>query len=158
MAEDLLSIFPTWKDHLAIAADAGAHCFKIQVLAPAASQGGPLEIASFNQDVTVFYATTHRHFFTVLGNADEAGGAIEFIRKIFDEQLVVVSYLCTGDSIIRDGVFASVTVPADRIPRANHEYYYASSMRVRSWKGTFDTDFAAPYARDKPATDNARRA
>ncbi|RQQ33572.1 hypothetical protein DF111_14565 [Burkholderia stagnalis] len=152
MAGDLLSVFPNWRSHFYIVASAGENFFNVQVPALAASKGGPLEVSSlYNGEVTVFYATTHRHFFSVLGNADEAGGAVDFIRKILDEQLAVVSYICTGDSTIRDGVFSSSAVPVDKIPRANYEYYYTTSMRVRSWKGTYDVDFAAPYVRDKPA-------
>ncbi|MBR8332109.1 hypothetical protein KDW69_10670 [Burkholderia ambifaria] len=157
MAEDLLSVFPDWRSHLSIVANAGENYFNVRVPALAASKGGPLEVSSlYNGEVTVFYATTHRHFFSVLGNADEAAGAVEFIRKILDEQLAVVSYICTGDQTIRDGFFSSVAVPADKIPRANYEYYYTTSMRVRSWRGTFDADFAAPYVRDKPSGNDER--
>jgi hypothetical protein len=157
MAEDLLSVFPSWTSHLHIVASAGENYFNIRVPSLAAAKGGVLEVSSlYNDEVTVFYATTHRHFFTVLGNASEAGGAIEFLRKILDEQLAVVSYICTGDSTIRDGVFSSVAVPVDKIPRENYEYYYATSMRVRSWKGTYDADFSAPYVRDKPTGNDGR--
>ena len=110
----------------------------------------------YNQEVTVFYAMTHQHFFSVLGNADEADGAIDLIRKILDEQLAVVSYICIGDSTIRDGVFTSVAVPVSKIPRANYEYYYATSMRVRSWKGTYDADFAAPYVKEGPTGEDGQ--
>ncbi|MBY4871090.1 MULTISPECIES: hypothetical protein [Burkholderia] len=158
MAKDLLSVFPHWSSHISIVADAGKNYFNVRVPPLAASKGGPLEVSSlYNDEVTVFYATTHRHFFSARGNGVEPGGAIEFIQKILDERLVVVSYICTGDSIIRDGVFSSAVVPADAIPRANYEYYYATSMRVRSWRGTFDTEFAAPYLKDKPPADNARK-
>ncbi|MBN3781110.1 hypothetical protein G3O06_26725 [Burkholderia sp. Ac-20345] len=157
MAEDLLSVFPNWGSHLSIVANAGENYFNVRVPSLAASKGGVLEVSSlYNDEVTVFYATTHRHFFSVLGNTDEAGGASEFIRKILDEQLAVVSYICAGDSTIRDGVFSSVAVPADKIPRANYEYYYTTSMRVRSWRGTFDADFAAPYVKDKPTGNDGR--
>ncbi|WP_261526565.1 hypothetical protein [Burkholderia multivorans] len=157
MAGDLLSAFPSWRSYFSIVADAGENYFNVRVPSLAGSKGGPLEVSSlYNDEVTVFYAATHRHFFSVLGNAEEAGGAVEFIRKILDEQLAVVSYICTGDSTIRDGVFSSVAVRADKIPRANYEYYYTTSMRVRSWKGTFDADFAAPYVRDKPMGNDER--
>lgn len=157
MAGDLLSAFPSWRSHFSIVADAGENYFNVRVPSLAGSAGGPLEVSSlYNDEVTVFCAATHRHFFSVLGNAEEAGGAVEFIRKILDEQLAVVSYICTGDSTIRDGIFSSVAVPADKIPRANYEYYYTTSMRVRSWKGTFDADFAAPYVRDKPTGNDER--
>ncbi|WP_174918556.1 hypothetical protein [Burkholderia lata] len=150
MAGDLLSVFPSWRSHLSIVANAGENYFNVRVPALAASKGGPLEVSSlYNDEVTVFYATTHRHFFSMLGNADEAAGAVEFIRRILDEQLAVVSYICTGDATIRDGVFSSVAVPADEIPRANYEYFYTTSMSVRSWRGTFDADFVAPYVRDR---------
>lgn len=157
MAEDILSVFPNWISHFSISADAGENYFKIQVPSPAASKGGPLEVSTlYNDEVTVFYATTHRHFFSALGNADQAGGAIAFIQKILDEHLAVVAYICTGDSTIRDGVFSSDVVPADKIPRANYEYYYTTSMRVRSWKGTYDADFAAPYVKEKPTGKDGR--
>jgi len=157
MAGDLLSVFPNWRSHFSIVASAGENFFNVRVPSLAGSKGGPLEVSSlYNDEVTVFYATTHRHFFSVLGNADEAGGAVDFIRKILDEQVAVVSYICTGDSTIQDGVFSSVAVPADKIPRANYEYYYTRSMRVRSWRGTYDADFAAPYVRDKPTGKDGR--
>jgi len=157
MAGDLLSVFPSWRSHFSIIANAGENYFNVRLPSLAGSKGGPLEVSSlYNDEVTVFYASTHRHFFSVLGNAEEASGAVEFIRKILDEQLAVVSYICTGNSTIRDGFFSSVAVPADQIPRANYEYYYATSMRVRSWKGTFDVDFAAPYVRDKPTGSEGR--
>ncbi|HDR9056539.1 TPA: hypothetical protein QDB02_004309 [Burkholderia vietnamiensis] len=152
MAEDLLLVFPDWRSHFSIVASAGENFFKVLVPSLEGSDGGPLEVTSlYNEEVTVFYATTHRHFFSMLGNADEADGAVDFIRKILDEQLAVVSYICTGDSTIRDGVFSSSAVSVGKIPRANYEYYYTTSMRVRSWRGTYDADFAAPYVRDKPA-------
>ncbi|WP_175719510.1 hypothetical protein [Burkholderia anthina] len=158
MAEDLLSVFPDWRSHFSVVARAGENYFDVRVPPLATSQGGPLEVSSlYNDEVTVFYATTHRHFFSALGNAVEPGGAIEFIQKILDERLAVVSYICTGDAIIRDGVFSSGPVPADRIPSANYEYYYATSMRVRSWRGTFDAEFAAPYVKDKPPADSGRK-
>ncbi|WP_175687668.1 hypothetical protein [Burkholderia anthina] len=158
MAEDLLSVFPHWSRHLSVVADRGKNYFNVRVPSPEVSTFGFLEVTSlYNDEVTVYYATTHRHFFSVLGNAVEPGGAIEFIRKILDERLVVVSYICTGDSIIRDGVFSSDAVRVEEIPRANYEYYYATSMRVRSWRGTFDTEFAAPYVKDKPPSDSCRK-
>ncbi|WP_396333699.1 hypothetical protein [Burkholderia anthina] len=158
MAEDLLSVFPHWNSHFSVVPYAGKNYFNVRVPSLATSKGGPLEVSSlYNDEVTVYYATTHRHFFSVLGNAVEPGGAIEFIQNILDERLVMVSYICTGDSIIRDGVFSSTAVPADKIPRANYEYYYATSMRVCSWRGTFDAEFAAPYVKDKPQADNGRK-
>ncbi len=157
MAEDLLSVFPHWSSHLSVVAHAGKNYFNVRVPSPDASTFGFLEVTSlYNDEVTVYYATTHRHFFSVLGNAVEPGGAVEFIQQILDERLVVVSYICTGDSIIRDGVFSSDAVPAEKIPRANYEYYYATSMRVCSWRGTFDAEFAAPYVKDKSLNDNGR--
>ncbi|VVU48743.1 MULTISPECIES: hypothetical protein [Burkholderia] len=143
---------------ISVVARADQNYFNVRVPSLATSKGGPLEVSSlYNDEVTVFYATTHRHFFSALGNAVEPGGAIEFIQKILDERLAVVSSICTGDAIIRDGVFSSGAVPVDTIPSANYEYYYATSMRVRSWRGTFDTEFAAPYVKGKPPAGNGRK-
>ena len=100
--------------------------------------------------MTVCYAGTHGHFFSVLGDAEETEGAIGFIRKILDDHRVVVSYIWRGDTTIRGGFVSSGSVPVDKIPRANYEYYYTTLMRVRSWRGTYDADFAAPYIKDKP--------
>ncbi|MEK6423216.1 MAG: hypothetical protein V4801_26805 [Burkholderia gladioli] len=151
MAEDLFSAFPTWKDHLSIVTDEGDRHFSIHVPPPAASKNGPIEIySSANQEVTVCYAGTHAHFFSVLGNVQEARGAIEFLRDILDEQRVVVSYIWEGDATMPNGFVSTGSVPANKIPRANYEYFYTTSIRVRSWKGTYDADFAAPYIKDRP--------
>lgn len=151
MAGDLVTAFPNWRNHLSVVSNDGENYFKVQVPSPAGSKGGPLEVySSDDQEVTVCYAGTHRHFFSVLGDVKEAEGAIEFIRKILDEQRVVVSYIWHGDATLRDGFVSSGSVPVDQIPRANYEYYYTTWMRVRSWKGTYDADFAAPYIKDKP--------
>lgn len=151
MAEDLFSAFPDWERHLTIVADDGENFFNVQVPAPEGSKGGPLEVSSlYNQEMTVFYGSIHQHFCSVLGNADEPGGAIAVIKKLLNEQLVVVSYICTGDANIKDGVFSSNLVPPSEIPDANYEYYYTTTMRVRSWRGTFDADIAAPYVSSRP--------
>ncbi|WP_206125969.1 hypothetical protein [Burkholderia sp. Ac-20379] len=105
------------------------------------------------QDVMVCYASTHGHFSSVSGTADEPGGAIRFIREILDEQRALVSYIWLGDPAMPQGFVADRWYPADRIPAANHEYPYTTSMRVRSWKGTYDTTFDAPYIRDTPQRD-----
>jgi hypothetical protein len=151
MAEDLFSVFPSWTDHLSVISEAGENYLKVLVPAPAESKGGPLEVySSDDQEVTVCYAGTHGHFLSVLGDAQGTDGAIGFIRKIVDEQCVVVSYIWLGDATVQAGFISSGSVPADKIPRANYKYYYTTSMRVRSWRGNYDAEFAAPYIKNKP--------
>ncbi|WP_414440121.1 hypothetical protein [Burkholderia sp. 22PA0106] len=154
MAEDLLSVFPNWREHISFISESGENRLKIQVPPPVGSNGDSLEIYVLDdQDVMVCYASTHGHFFSVLGTEDDPHGAIEFIREILDERRAVVSYIWLGDAATPNGFVASGSVPVGRIPSANHEYYYTTLIRVRSWKGTYDAEFDAPYIKDKPQGD-----
>lgn len=151
MAKDLLSVFPDWGGYFSIVSNGGENFFSFKIPQPLGAKGGPLEVASLeDEDIIVCYSGSHWHRFSVLGVEHEPEGAAEFVKKIISEELVIVSYLCFGDSLIPDGVFANSLVPAGKIPRANYEYYYATQMSVRSWLGTYDSDFSAPYIASKP--------
>ncbi len=152
MAEDLLTHFPGWIAHLAIASEADGPDFLIRIPPPQASRGGALEIYCVEDDeeVTVCYAGTHGHYGSVLGTREDPVAALAPIRDILDERRAVVSYILPPNADMPHGFVASGPVAADRIPGANYEYYYTTSIRVRSWRGTHDAEFHAPYVKDRP--------
>ena len=151
MAEDLFSVFPDWKQFLSVVAEDGINFFRVEVPPLPGTKNGPLGVTSlYNEEITVYFDSCHRHYTSILPSTEEPSSAIDFIQQLLNEELVVVSYLCSGDNLIKDGVFTGAAVPAAEIPDANHEYYYANALRVRSWKGTYDNDFPAPYVSTKP--------
>jgi hypothetical protein len=151
MAEELLSVFPEWERFLTVVTEDGLNFLSVEVPPLSSAKNGPLGITSLhNEEITVYYDSCHRHYASILPSEEEPIGAVSFIQQLLDEELVVVSYLCSGDSLIKDGVFTGAAVPAAKIPTANYEYYYANALRVRSWKGTYDNDFPAPYV-SKPS-------
>ena len=151
MAADLLSVFPEWGRFLSVETEDGLNFFRIEVPPPPEAKAGPLGITSlYNEEITVYFDSCHHHYVSILPSAEEPKGAISFIQQLLSEEFVVVSYLCSGDSLIKDGVFSGSAVPVAEIPSANYEYYYANALRVRSWKGTYDSDFPAPYVSTKP--------
>ena len=152
MASDLFSVFPDWECFLSVVTEDGLNFFLIEVPAVPGAKNGPLGITSqYNDEITVYFDSCHRHYSTILPSATEPSGAISFIRQLLNEDLAVVSYLCSGDDLIEDGVFSGSDVPVNEIPTANYEYYYANAIRVRSWKGTYDREFYAPYVSTKPS-------
>ena len=151
MAADLLSEFPEWVSFLSVVTEDGLNFFRVEVPSLPGAKGGPLGITSlYNEEITVHFDSCHRHYASILPSAEEPTGAISFIQQLLSEELAVVSYLCSGDSLIKDGVFFGSAVPVAEIPNANYEYYYANALRVRSWRGTYDSDFPAPYVSSKP--------
>jgi len=152
MAEDLLSVFPDWDRLLSVVMEDGLNFFRIEVPPLPGAKIGPLSITSlYNEEITVYFDSYHRHYASILPSVDELVGAIPFIQQLLNEKLVVVSYLCSGDSLIKDGAFSGMVVPVAEIPNANYEYYFANALRVRSWKGTYDNEFPAPYVSSKPS-------
>ncbi len=152
MAEDLFSVFPEWERFLSVVTEDGRDFFRVEVPPSPGAKGGPLGITSlYNEEITVYFDSCHRHYTSILPSAEEPTGAVPFIRKLLNEELAVVSYLCSGDSLIKDGVFSGAAVAVAEIPNANYEYYYANALRVRSWKGTYDNDIPAPYVSSKPS-------
>lgn len=152
MAADLFSVFPDWKQFLSAVTEDGLKFFRIEVPPSPGAKNGPLGVTSlYNEEITVYFDSCHRHYASILPSAEEPSGAIAFIQQLLNEELVVVSYLCSGDNLIKDGVFAGAAVPVAEIPDGNYEYYYANALRVRSWKGTYDNDFSAPYVSRKPS-------
>ncbi|MBN8284998.1 hypothetical protein [Zoogloea sp.] len=151
MAEDLFSVFPDWEHFLTVVAEDGLNFFRVEVPPSPGGKNGPLGITSlYNEEITVYFGSCHRHYASILPSAEESAGAISFIQQLLSEERVVVSYLCSGDNVIKDGVFSGSAVLVSEIPDANYEYYYANALRVRSWKGTYDNDFPAPYVSSKP--------
>lgn len=151
MARELFSVFPDWARFLRVVTEDRLNFFCVEVPPLPAAKNGPLGITSqYNDEITVYFDSCHRHYATILPSPDEPVGAISFIQQLLNEELAVVSYLCSGDSLIKDGVFSGDAIPVAEIPNANYEYYYANAMRVRSWKGTYDREFTAPYVRNKP--------
>jgi hypothetical protein len=151
MAEDLFSVFPDWECFLSVVTEDGLNFFRVEVPPSPGAKNGPLGITSrYNEEITVYFGSCHRHYASILPSAEESAGAISFIQQLLNEELVVVSYLCSGDNLIEDGVLLGAAVPVAELPDANYEYYYANALRVRSWKGTYDNDFPAPYVSSKP--------
>jgi len=152
MAEDLLSVFPDWNRFLSVVSEDGLNFFRVEVPPLPGAKIGPLGITSlYNEEITVYFDSYHRHYASILPSVEEPVGAIPLIQQLLHEKLVVVSYLCSGDSLIKDGAFSGMVVPAAEIPNTNCEYYYANALRVRSWKGTYDKEFPAPYVSNKPS-------
>lgn len=151
MAEDLFSVFPDWERFLSVVTEDGLNFFRVEVPPLTGARHGPLGVTSlYNDEITVYFDSCHRHYASILPSADEPAGAISFIQQLLNEELAVVSYLCSGDNLIKDGVCFGSAVPVAEIPNANYEYYYANALRVRSWKGTYDSDFPAPYVSSEP--------
>jgi hypothetical protein len=151
MAEDLFSVFPDWERFLSFVTEDGLSFFRVEVPPSPGAKSGPLGITSqYNEEITVYFDSCHRHYASILPSAEEPAGAVSFIRQLLNEELAVVSYLCSGDSLIKNGVFSGSALPVAEIPNANYEYYYANALRVRSWKGSYDSDFPAPYVSSRP--------
>jgi len=151
MVEDLFSVFPDWERFLSVVTEDGLNFFRVEVPPSTGAKSGPLGITSlYNEEITVYFGSCHRHYASILPSAKEPTGAVSFIQQLLNEELAVVSYLCSGDSLIKDGVSFGSAVPVAEIPNANYEYYYANALRVRSWKGTYDSDLPAPYVSSKP--------
>ena len=151
MADELFSVFPEWRPLLSVISEDDLNFFCVEVPPLPGAKNGPLGITSqYNEELTVYFDSCHRHYATILPTAEEPTGAVSFIHQLLNEELAVVSYLCSGDSLIKDGVFSGGAVPVSEIPNANYEYYYATAIRVRSWKGTYDNDFPALYVSNKP--------
>lgn len=145
MSLALLKNFPEWANFLQILPSEEGFFFVINVDAPNKKNKLSLTITTeFNEELTVIFASHHWHFESV-ENKNVHDGIVHLIHQILNEKLVIVSYLCNNDEIIRDGIFASIAIPSDSLPKENREYFYASSMQIRSWVGTFDSDFLAPY-------------
>jgi hypothetical protein len=152
MAEELFSVFPDWERFLSVVTEDGLSFFRVEVPPSPEAKNGPLGVTSlYNEEITVYFDSCHHHYASILPSAEEPDGAIPFIRQLLNEELAVVSYLCSGDSLIKNGVFSGAAVPVAEIPNANYEYYYANALRVRSWKGTYDSDFPAPYVSSNPS-------
>lgn len=148
MATDLLTLFPAWQAHLHIVADAEDSGFTFDIPPPAGARGGSLQITSrVHDDITVIYADYHQHFDEVMDSGSGCTAALGFIQSLLTEKTAIVSWICQGDALIRDGVFASHCLPVAKLPQVNEEYPYASMLRIRSWAGAYDAEFAAPYVR-----------
>jgi hypothetical protein len=151
MARDLFSVFPDWERYLSLVAEDGLNFFKVEVPSPNGDTHPSLGVTSlYNDEITVYFDSCHYHYASILTSENEPQGAISFIRQLINEELVVLSYICVGDNLIKDGVCGGSPVPVGEVPTANYEYYYASTMRVRSWKGTYNKEFSAPYVKTKP--------
>lgn len=151
MLEDLFFVFPEWKSFLSVVTEDGLNFFLIEIPPFPGAKAGPLGITSLhNEEITVSFDSCHHHYASVLPSPQEPTGAVTFIQQLLNEELAIVSYLCSGDDLIKDGVFSGSAVPVAEIPNTNYEYYYANALRIRSWKGTYDNDFSAPYVSNKP--------
>lgn len=151
MAEDLLSAYPDWDHLLTVVTEDGFNFFRVEVPPLPGVKISPRGITSlYSEEITIYFDSYHCHYASILPSVDEPVGAIPLIQQLLNEELVVVSYLCSGDSLIKDGVFSGMLVPVAEIPSKNYEYYYANALRIRSWKGTYDNEFPAPYISSKP--------
>jgi len=89
----------------------------------------PLTVDTSGDEVTVSYAGYHRHHSAF--DDGTAHDALSFIRQLFDERVVVVTYWRN------DQWCGGYTVTPDRIPASNDDQPYANIVKVRSWAGTY---------------------
>jgi hypothetical protein len=152
---ELLTVFPTWRAYCSTFSENQRSYLKVEVPPPEGASAGPIEIfTSDDEDLRVHFGSSHWHFSSILDGDSKATGAVGRLREILDEEYVLVTYILPAGETLKDGFSASTFVRADWIPRANYEYFYTTLMRVRSWKGTYDADFPAPYVKDKPPINN----
>lgn len=150
MVEELFIEFPEWKPFLSVIPENGLNFFRIEVPSWPKTNNSPLGITSqYNGEITVYFDTCHHHYTAMQPSKADPTGALAFIRQILHEEVAVVSYIYIGVELIADGAHHGAFVPIDQIPTANHEYPYAIALRVRSWKGTYNNEFPAPYLSNK---------
>ena len=91
-----------------------------------------------NEEVTVGIDYYHSHFDSMVGDDDHFGtrAAVEFVRQIVSERIVVVSWW------LDDHWRGSSQIEAGAQPSAAFVKEY-NRIRVRSWNGTFNADVRA---------------
>jgi hypothetical protein len=138
--EALFAVFPDWRSFARTGiGDNGEPCVIVEVPAPSeANVEHGLFIERSTDEITVSFDCYHAHFEQWEGKDDltGAGGALDFIRKIVSERLVVLSWWdgerWCGSAQIEVG--APAEVPEWAIPGS------FDRVRVRSWGGALNAD------------------
>jgi len=139
-AEALFAVFPDWRSLARIGTgDNGERCVIVEVPPPSeANVEHGLIIEHSTGEITVGFDCYHAHFAHWEGEDDLSGaeGALDFIRKLVSERLVILSWW-DGDRWC-----GSAQLEADVPPEAP-EWAIPGSydrIRVRSWSGALNVD------------------
>jgi len=138
----LFEAFPHWRAHArSHAADDGSRFLVVTVPAPsAANVEHGLTIDTEAREITVGFDVYHAHFDAWSPDASESAtrSALEFVRGIVDETLSVASYWF--DAQWR----GSMPLPAGAEPLGGRWAgdRGVNRVRVRSWNGAFNAEFA----------------
>ena len=141
-ADVLFTAYPEWREFASVdtAEDVDEGTLVVQVSPPRPRDiQWPLHISTDGEEITVGFDSYHRHF-NRYGEDDEAEGyaeALAFIADLLAERVAVISWW-NGDEWRGSSTFvpgADVVTPPWAIK--------AKTVRVRSWKGTYDKDIGA---------------
>ncbi len=151
VATELFAEYPEWEKLLEVDVKGDQAFFKVVVQSPNKINSGELGITTeYNNEITIYFFGYHAHFISLRPSAAERGDALRLIRDFMDEELVLAKYGTFGIELISDGWRAGTLVHPSNVPDKNYEFYYASQIRVLSWRGTYDREFDAPYQTSRP--------
>ena len=140
-AAALFGAFPKWRQYAALDNSGGNACAMHVAVPPRADAPGEasLWISTEDEEITVGFDSYHVHF-NRYGDDEEAKSfeeAIAFARDVVHERVVVFSWW------FGDQWRGSTTATPDSVPSTPEWAKSANQLRIRSWRGSYDSDRSA---------------
>ncbi|MCG8053813.1 MAG: hypothetical protein JAZ15_21705 [Candidatus Thiodiazotropha endolucinida] len=132
MSQRILEAFPEWRSNAVSDENCGEKYFKLTIDPPSNNTGAPLEIDTYQEEITVAFDAYHSHFSSFEG--DEWENAYTFIKNIISDKYAVVSYWRNEQWC------GSWFQKKKSFPNCNEEYPYANKIKIRSWSRELDAD------------------
>lgn len=108
---------------------------------PGISRQQPLEVSTWDGEITVFFGDFHTHFPWPEGfdGFDNRGRVMDYLQALLNEEIIVTSIWTEGrlklSSTTRSGNLAKLI----SVPAGDHE------LRIASWRGTYDRSFPVDW-------------
>jgi len=142
VAEKIFARFPEWKALAMAQAERDAPSYLLVEVPPPpqADVAEPLRITTSNEEVTVGFDYYHCHFDEWVsddGDSFGEGAALKFVEALLSERQAAASWWHGNDWR------GSTVVRGSERPKPPDFVRDARRVRIRSWLGTYNADYAA---------------
>jgi hypothetical protein len=132
--------FPQWLQHVQFfpKEEAGLDYVKLIIPAPPeAPHQRPLEISTWDEEITIFFGDYHTHAPWPEGfdGSDNRDRVMDYLQAFLDEDIIITSVWTKGRLKLGSTVCPADLAKLASVPSGDHE------LRVISWRGTFDLSF-----------------
>ncbi|MCG7392743.1 hypothetical protein MHY87_07485 [Microvirga sp. ACRRW] len=136
--------FPQWLEYARFISkdEDGLDYIKLTIPNPAeTSHQQPLEITTWDEEITVFFGDFHTHFPWPDGfdGSDNRDRVMDFVQALVDEDIVIASVWTKGRLKLSSTARPTDLARLAGVPTGDHE------LRIASWRGTFDLCFPVDW-------------